>query len=133
MVVGNTSTGIYKETKPLVIDMQHIPELQAVEKTPMGVTIGAGASISRFTQVLQQVCMRSVLLPFRRRRRGRTTACASLVLVFPVFFCITRRRPKILSTFAPPHLRLSFLIRNESPAGDCSVRFSWACVREVCI
>ncbi|XAR60238.1 Aldehyde oxidase [Bertholletia excelsa] len=56
LVVGNTSTGYYKELDPCYkyIDLRYIPELSMIRRDQMGIEIGAAVTISKAILALKE-------------------------------------------------------------------------------
>ncbi|KAL3620262.1 aryl-alcohol oxidase 3 [Castilleja foliolosa] len=56
LVVGNTSTGYYKETEKFdkYIDLRYIPELSVVKRGKLGIEFGAALSISKVISSLRE-------------------------------------------------------------------------------
>ena len=70
VVVGNTSTGIYKKQPEIVlVDVSRIPELIASDVSTSGITIGAATSITNLERLL------------RSAAEGNTTAATVWFLV----------------------------------------------------
>ncbi|XP_022086122.1 xanthine dehydrogenase/oxidase-like isoform X2 [Acanthaster planci] len=59
MVVGNTEVGVEVKFKdqvyPLIIDVNHIPELIRIDTTPAGVRVGASVSLTSLDLYLKQI------------------------------------------------------------------------------
>ncbi|XP_022085904.1 xanthine dehydrogenase/oxidase-like [Acanthaster planci] len=59
MVVGNTEIGVEVKFKnwvyPLIIDVNHIPELIRIDTTPAGVRVGASVSLTSLDLYLKQI------------------------------------------------------------------------------
>ncbi|KAL2608711.1 hypothetical protein R1flu_027284 [Riccia fluitans] len=55
-VVGNTSSGIYKDFRPSVyVDINNIPELQCLVKTDSALEVGAAVSLSKLIDTLEDI------------------------------------------------------------------------------
>ncbi|KAH9323776.1 hypothetical protein KI387_018415 [Taxus chinensis] len=54
LVVGNTSTGIYKDIKPkVIVDIGNIPELHIIKRHDFGIEVGAAVTITKLIKVLE--------------------------------------------------------------------------------